>query len=180
MFDFNDAELSKPMGLIPNGTIADCEMTIKPGGHDDYARGYTGGLAKETNGAVFLEIKLKVFSGDHEGRVFFDTIGLYSKNADEQKAENYANMGRGRAKAILCSHYGIDPRNPTPEQREKLKIKALAELDNKMVLVKIGTRKGTDGVERNQIAAILTPADLAYGDHRTQPALDEVVDELPF
>lgn len=167
MFDFNEAEISQPqMSIIPVGTVALCSVEIKPGGHDDYARGYTSGLAKETTNAVFLEIKLKVMSGPYENRVFFDSIPLYSKSQDEQRAKNYENMGRGRAKAILCSHYGIDPRNPSPQQKELLKLKTLAELHGKEIVVKVGARKGTDGVERNQIMAILTPMDGKYSEHK--------------
>ena len=46
--DFNDAEQQQGFDLIPKGTLVKVRMTIKPGGHDDRAQGWTGGYATET------------------------------------------------------------------------------------------------------------------------------------
>ena len=41
--DFNDAEQQQSFDLIPKGTLARVRMTLKPGGFDDPAQGWTGG-----------------------------------------------------------------------------------------------------------------------------------------
>ena len=46
--DFNDAEQQQGFDLIPKGTTVKVRMTIKPGGHDDPAQGWTGGYATES------------------------------------------------------------------------------------------------------------------------------------
>ena len=43
--DYNDAESQTSCDLIPKGTIVPVRMTIKPGGYDDLAQGWTGGYA---------------------------------------------------------------------------------------------------------------------------------------
>ena len=46
--DFNDAEQQQGFDLIPKGALVKVRMTIKPGGHDDPAQGWTGGDATES------------------------------------------------------------------------------------------------------------------------------------
>ena len=46
--DFNDAEQQTSFDLIPKGTLTRVRMTIKPGGFDDAARGWTDGYATES------------------------------------------------------------------------------------------------------------------------------------
>ncbi len=55
--DFNDAEQQQSFALIPKGTVARVRMTIKPGGHDDVSKGWTGGYATQSieTGSIFLE-----------------------------------------------------------------------------------------------------------------------------
>lgn len=54
--DFNDAEQQQSFDLIPRNTAAKLRLTIKPGGFDDPAQGWTGGWATQSfdTGAVCL------------------------------------------------------------------------------------------------------------------------------
>jgi len=63
--DFNDAEQQQGFDLIPKGTTVKVRMTIKPGGHDDPAQGWTGGYATESfdTGSVYLACEFVVLEG---------------------------------------------------------------------------------------------------------------------
>ena len=75
--DFNDAK--KNSNIIPKGTLAKVRMTIRPGGFDDPAQGWTGGYAtRGTTGAVYLNAEFTVLEGQYVRRKIFSMIGLYS------------------------------------------------------------------------------------------------------
>ena len=63
--DFNDADEQTSYDIIPKGTIAPVRMTIKPGGYDDPAQGWTGGYAtrNETTGSVYLNAEFVLLEG---------------------------------------------------------------------------------------------------------------------
>lgn len=75
--DFNDAK--QTTNLIPKGTLAKVHMTIRPGGFDDPAQGWTGGYAtRGTTGAVYLNVEYTVLEGPFARRKVFSMIGLPS------------------------------------------------------------------------------------------------------
>ena len=74
--DFNDAQNTS---VIPKGVIAKGRLTIRPGGHDDPAQGWTGGYAtRGDSGAVYLNTEFTVLEGPYARRKIFTLIGLYS------------------------------------------------------------------------------------------------------
>ena len=76
--DFNDADTQSGFDLIPKGTLVPVRMTIKPGGFDEPAQGWTGGYATQSfeTGAVYLSAEF-VVTGAHNTwlEVLFD-LGL--------------------------------------------------------------------------------------------------------
>ena len=79
--DFNDAEQQQGFDLIPKGTTVKVRMTIKPGGHDDPAQGWTGGYATESfdTGSVYLACEFVVLDGPFAKRKMWSNIGLQSR-----------------------------------------------------------------------------------------------------
>ncbi|MGK9522654.1 hypothetical protein O6471_24465, partial [Salmonella enterica subsp. enterica] len=63
--DFNDAQQQPSFDLIPKGTLARVRMTLKPGGFDDPAQGWTGGYATQSfgTGSVYLAAEFVVLEG---------------------------------------------------------------------------------------------------------------------
>jgi hypothetical protein len=53
--DFNNAEDQTSFDPLPKGTLIKVRMTIKPGGHNNEQKGWTGGYATRnaTSGAVY-------------------------------------------------------------------------------------------------------------------------------
>ncbi|MDP2198999.1 MAG: hypothetical protein Q8K01_10485, partial [Sulfurimicrobium sp.] len=89
--DFNDAEQQQGFDLIPKGALVKVRMTIKPGGHDDPAQGWTGGYATESfdTGSVYLACEFVVLEGPFAKRKMWSNIGLQSR-----KGPAWGQMGR--------------------------------------------------------------------------------------
>lgn len=152
--DFNDAQSNS--NVIPKGTLAKVRLTIRPGGFDDPALGWTGGYAKRGNtGAVYLDAEYTVLDGQYAKRKIWSMIGLYSPNGP-----NWANMGRSLVRGILNSARGLSDKDKSPEAQARRRINGFADLDGLEFVARIDVGTDTNGDEKNEIRSAVTP------DHR--------------
>ena len=93
--DFNDAKQNS--NIIPKGTLAKVRLTIRPGGFDDPAQGWTGGYAtRGTTGSVYLNARVHGAGRAIRPAQDLQLIGLYSP-----KGPDWANMGRSLVRGML-------------------------------------------------------------------------------
>lgn len=152
--DFNDAQSNA--NVIPKGTLAKVRLTIRPGGFDDPAQGWTGGYAKRGNtGAVYLDAEYTVLEGQYAKRKIWSMIGLYSPNGP-----NWANMGRSLVRGILNSARGLSDKDKSPEAQARRRISGFADLDGLEFVARIDIGTDTNGDAKNEIRSAVTP------DHR--------------
>ena len=113
--DFNAADTQQEFTPIPSGTLARVRLTIKPGGYNDPAQGWTDGMATHNaqKGTVYLSCEFVVLEGQYARRKIWTNIGLYSPSGP-----NWANMGRSMIKGILNSARGISNKD-----KEKVAVK---------------------------------------------------------
>jgi hypothetical protein len=157
--DFNDAQSNT--NLIPKGTLAKVRLTIRPGGFDDPAQGWTGGYAtRGSTGAVYLNGEFTVTEGPYARRKIFALIGLYSP-----KGPDWANMGRGLLRGVLNSARGISDKDKSPEAQARRRIAGFHELDGLEFVARIDIGQDTNGEDKNEIRNAVTP------DHRDYAAL---------
>jgi hypothetical protein len=157
--DFNDAKQTS--NIIPKGTLAKVRVTIRPGGHDDPSQGWTGGYATcGTTGSVYLSIEYMVLEGPFAKRKVFGMIGLYSA-----KGPDWANMGRGLARAILNSARGIADKDNSPQAQAARRISGFGDLDGLEFIARIDVGTDSNGDDKNEIRTAVTP------DHREYAAL---------
>lgn len=157
--DFNSAQSNT--NVIPKGTLAKVRMTLRPGGFDDASQGWTGGYAKRgTTGSVYLDAEFTVLDGPYAKRKIWSLIGLYSPNGP-----NWANMGRGLLRGILNSARGISDKDNSPEAQAKRRINGFVDLDGLEFVARLDIGKDTNGEEKNEIRAAVTP------DHRDYATL---------
>lgn len=168
--DFNDAEQQTSFDLIPKGTLAKVRMSIKPGGFDDAARGWTGGYATESfdTGSVYLAAEFVVLDGEFAKRKLWSNIGLHSPKGDA-----WANMGRTFIRAVLNSAYGVHPSDQSPEAQNVRRIAGFAALDGIEFVVRIDVEKDSKGENRNVIKLAIEP------DHKDYPTLMGVAPKVP-
>lgn len=152
--DFNDAEQQSSFDLIPKGTLAKVRMSIKPGGHDDAARGWTDGYATESfdTGSIYLAAEFVVLEGEFAKRKLWSNIGLHSPKGDA-----WANMGRTFIRAALNSAYGVLPSDQSPEAQNVRRIASFAALDGIEFVARIDVEKDNKGEYRNTIKQVIEP-----------------------
>ncbi len=153
--DFNDAERQQSFDLIPKGTVAPVRMTIKQGGYDNPAQGWTGGWATRNpdTGAVYLACEFIITAGEFARRKVWTNVGLHSP-----KGDTWAGMGRTLVRAILNSARNIDPDDASPEAAAKRCIDSFAELHGIEFLARIDVEKDQQsGDAKNVIRLAVEP-----------------------
>lgn len=157
--DFNDAEQQTSFDLIPKGTLTKVRMTIKPGGFDDAARGWTDGYATESfdTGSIYLAAEFVVLEGEFAKRKLWSNIGLHSPKGDA-----WANMGRTFIRAALNSAYGVLPSDQSPEAQNARRIGSFSALDGIEFVARIDVEKDSKGEYRNTIKQVIEPDQKDY------------------
>ena len=166
--DFNSAQSNT--NVIPKGTLAKVRLTLRPGGFDDPSQGWTGGWARRAaTGAVYLDAEYTVLEGPYARRKVWSLIGLYSP-----KGPDWANMGRGLIRGILNSARGVSDKDNSPEAQARRRINGFGDLDGVEFVARIDIGTDTNGEDKNEIRAAVTPMCLA-GSRTTVTAVGERV-----
>lgn len=154
-FDYNDAEAQQgAFDLIPKGSLVRVRMTIKPGGHDDQAQGWTGGYATESfdTGSVYLACEFVVLEGAFSKRKMWSNIGLQSR-----KGPTWGQMGRSMIRAILNSARNVHPQDNGPQAAAARRIQGFNELDGIEFLARVDVEKDAKGEDRNVVKLAVEP-----------------------
>ena len=157
--DFNDAEQQQGFDLIPKGTTVKVRMTIKPGGHDDPAQGWTGGYATESfdTGSVYLACEFVVLDGPFAKRKMWSNIGLQSR-----KGPTWGQMGRSMIRGILNSARNVHPQDNSPQAASARRIQGFHELDGIEFLARVDVEKDAKGEDRNVVKLVIEPDQKDY------------------
>ena len=152
--DFNDAEQQQSFDLIPKGTLARVRMTLKPGGYDDPAQGWTGGYATQSfeSGSVYLAAEFVVLEGEYARRKLWSNIGLHSP-----KGPTWGQMGRSLIRAILNSARNVHPQDNGPQAAAARRIQGFHELDGIEFAARIDVEKDGRGELKNVIRNAVEP-----------------------
>jgi hypothetical protein len=157
--DYNSADDQNNFDVIPKGTLVKVRMTIRPGGFDDAAKGWTGGYAtqSESTGSVYLNCEFVVLEGQYAKRKMWSLIGLHSAKGPE-----WANMGRAFIKGILNSAHGLAPQDNSPQAQQARCIQDFSELDGMEFVTKVEMDKDQYGDDKNVIKTAITPGHKNY------------------
>jgi hypothetical protein len=165
--DFNDAEQQQGFDLIPKGTLVPVRMTIKPGGHDDPAQGWSGGYATESfdTGSIYLAAEFVVTGGAHAKRKMWSNIGLHSP-----KGPTWGQMGRTFIRAALNSARNVHPQDNSPQAAAARRIQGFHELDGIEFLARVDVEKDSKGLDRNVIKLAVESDHPEYAKHMGMPS----------
>ena len=158
--DFNDAEQQQSFELIPKGTVAKVRMTLKPGGFDDPAQGWTGGYATQSfeTGSIYLACEFVILEGEFARRKMWSNVGLHSP-----KGPAWGNMGRTFVRAALNSARNVQPKDNSPQAAAARRIQGLHELDGLEFVARIDVEKDGRGDLRNVVKMAVEPGEPEYG-----------------
>lgn len=157
--DYNDAEQQQSFDLIPKGTLVKVRMTIKPGGHDNPAQGWTGGYATESfdTGSIYLNCEFVVLEGEYAKRKLWSLIGLHSP-----KGEAWGNMGRSFIRAVLNSAMNVHPQDNSPQAQAARRIADFSALDGIVFIARVDIEKDAKGEDKNVVKQVIEPDQKDY------------------
>jgi len=160
-YDFNSAEEQTEFNLIPKGTIAKVNMSIKPGGYNNPDKGWTGGYAtkSQTSEAIYLNCEFTVLEGEYKGRKIWNIIGLYSEKNDNR----WGDIGRSFMRSLLNSAKGFSDKDNSDEAQNARKINSFSDLEYIGFVARIDIEQDQDGNYRNVIKCAIDPSHKEYG-----------------
>jgi hypothetical protein len=150
MFDFNTAGEQRSFDIIPDGTVAIVQMSIRPGNIGE------GGLLKRSkNGeAEGLDAVLTVVDGKYAKRKFWSYMLTGGTTDGHAQA---ADITTRRCRAILESARGIKPTDVS-EAAKKARVADYADFDGICFMCKIGVEPASGEYKaKNILAEVVTP-----------------------
>jgi hypothetical protein len=151
--DFNNAEAQREGGLIPEGTIAQVHMTVRPGNS-----GEGGWLKRSKSGeSMALDVEFTVVEGPFAKRKFWGLFTLEGVTDGHQKA---ADISASRLRAILESARGIRPDDESEAAKNGRRMNSWGDFDGIRFIAKIGIEKAKEGSgfkDKNSLEAAITP-----------------------
>jgi hypothetical protein len=156
MFDYSEAQSQREIDLIPHGTIAILQLTLRPGGV-----GEDGMLKRSQDGLCeMLDLEFTVVGGEFTRRKFWERFVLDGTTDGHKTA---TKISRGKLRDILDSALGIKPDDVSREARAARTVK-LADFDGIRFMGKIGVKRGNkkgngegNYSDSNYLLTVVTP-----------------------
>ena len=172
-YDYTEAPPPRGFELIPHGTVAVVQLTIRAGSAGE------GGLLKRSakGDCEMLDCEFVVVDGPYTKRKFWERMILAGTTDGHAKA---AEVSRGRLRNILESARGIKPDDTSPQARIA-RTAELRDFDGMRFVGKIGVERGKpkgdgsgDYPDKNILVAAVTP------DKRDWRQIDQPPPDPPF
>jgi hypothetical protein len=150
MVDYNNAGEQRSFEIIPDGTIAVCQMNIRAGNS-----GPNGLFKRSKSGeAEGLDAEFIVVEGPHAKRKFWAFMILSGTTDGHAQA---ADITMRRLRAILESARGIKPTDVS-EAAKKARVAEYEDFDGLRFVVKIGVEAASGEYKaKNVLAEAITP-----------------------
>ena len=156
--DFNTAEEqydgpSTDFSPIPDGTIVDTVLTIKPGG-----AGPDGALTQsQRSDAQYLQCEFTVTSGEFERRKFWSNLTVAGGSLDDIGQSKAGNISKRTIRALLESCYAIQPKDMSEPAKAARTLSSYMDLNNLLAKVEVGIETYNDK-ENNRLDMVITPS----------------------
>lgn len=155
--DFNTAEEqydgpSTDFSPIPDGTIVDTVLTIKPGG-----AGPDGALTQsQRSDAQYLQCEFTVTSGEFERRKFWSNLTVAGGSLDDKGQSKAGNISKRTIRALLESCYAIEPKDMSEPAKAARTLSSYMDLNNLLAKVEVGIETYNDK-DNNRLSRVVTP-----------------------
>lgn len=133
--DFREAEDMSDYSVIPAKEVVRVKTIIKKGNYNNDEMGLKEGWASKSDntGAIYLNCEFKIISQKYNGIKIFQVIGIHSN-----KGERWGNMGKSFIKAILNSHFQLDPFDKSEFSEKKRILNNIGDLHGMDFIAEIG------------------------------------------
>jgi hypothetical protein len=151
MPDFNDVGPQRTFDVIPAGTIATVEITIRSGG-----AGEDGWLRRSKDGtSEGLDLELTVVEGPFVKRKFWCLLTLSGTTPGHGEA---GDISRRRIRGILESARGIRPDDTSDAAKTARQIASYGDLDGLRFVARIGVEPAQGSFRaKNTLDEAITP-----------------------
>jgi len=161
--------------LIKAGTLAEISLRLIKGGYNDPRQGWTDGwVTQNSAGAAYLNCEFEITAGPFAGKKFRGLIGLHTP-----KGAWWGEKGRQTIREILNSAHNLSNEDYSPDAIETRLLSSLGQLNSLAFAAEIGLGKGPNGLEKNEISAVITPDDERYSTVERAKALSEPAPHRP-
>ena len=158
MLNFNEADEqyagtgSTDFSPMPEGTIVDVLLTIRPGGAGD------GGLLKQSqrSDAQYLDCEFTVINGEFAKRKFWTNLTVMGGSLDDNGRSKAGNISMRTIRAMLESCYNIEPRDMSEEAKAVRVLSSYGDLNNLIFKTSVGIKEYNDKVS-NKLDRIIVP-----------------------
>jgi hypothetical protein len=149
-FDFNQVK-SATFDVIPENTIVEIQVKIRPGGAGD-----DGWLKRAANGkSEGLDCEFTVTNGEHAKRKLFQ---IYTLRGEEPGHAEAGEISMRTLRAILESAKGIRPDDNSEAAQNARKPASWADFDGLRFIARLGVRPPEKGYPaKNTIIEVITP-----------------------
>tara|TARA_R100001591_G_scaffold117988_1_gene138961 strand:- start:72 stop:722 length:651 start_codon:yes stop_codon:yes gene_type:complete len=166
MLNFNEADeqfsgsQQSDFTPIPEGTIVDVLLTIRPGGAGE------GGLLKQStrSDAQYLDCEFTVTNGEFERRKFWTNLTVMGGSLDDNGRSKAGNISMRTIRAMLESCYNIEPRDMSDAAKAVRVLSSYGDLNNLVFKTSVGIEEYNEK-KNNKLDRIIVPGMPEY----TQP-----------
>lgn len=152
--DLNGADPQADFGLIPDGTVAKINMTIKPGG-----AGPEGWLtASKSSDAQYIAAEFTIVEGEFARRKFWGNLTVSGGQLNEKGESKGGNITRSTLRAMIESAFGINPKDESQQAQAARRLPGYGALSGIEFAARIGVEpaKG-DFKAKNKLDVVITP-----------------------
>jgi hypothetical protein len=156
LVDFNDAETQRNFDVIPDGTVANVRMTVRPGGAGE------GGCLRRAKdgGSEALDCEFVVLAGPFAKRKFWSMLTVAGTTPGHAEA---AKISESKLRAILESARGIRPDDKSDTAKQARCIQSYGDLNGLSFIARIGVEPPQNGFKaKNRLDRVITPDEKAW------------------
>ena len=158
MLNFNEADEqyagtgSTDFSPMPEGTVVDVLLTIRPGGASD-----DGFLTQSTKSdAQYLDLEFTVTNGEFAKRKIWDKLTVTGGSTDDNGKSKAGSISMRKIRAMLESCYNIEPRDMSEEAKAVRVLSSYGDLNNLIFKTSVGTEEYNEKVN-NKLDRIIVP-----------------------
>lgn len=155
--DFNTAEqqfdgVSSDFTPIPEGTIVDVLLTVRPGGVGP------GGVLKQSqrSDAQYLDCEFTVTDGEYARRKFWGNLTLIGGSLNDQGLSKAGIISGRTIRAMLESCYNIQPKDMGEEAKAARTLNSYMDLNNLLIKVLVAVETYNEK-DNNRLDKVITP-----------------------
>ena len=163
-FDMNDAQPQMSGELIPDGSFAKVNMTLRRGGADGDSE-IDRGLLKASNApgsnVKMLDAEFTVTEGPYARRKFWQMFTVSGGKVDDGGVSIGWKISKGSFRAMIDSALGLDPKDMSEAAKAKRVLRGLADLGGITFVAWITVEASSDARygDSNKLGRVVLPTE---------------------